>query len=373
MKILHISTVHPRKDTRIFVKELKSIRKSFEGSIYYLVQDGLPDQEIDGIHIRTVGPKLPRQRHRLALGIWRMLRRVLQIKPQIVHFHDPELIPVGLLLKMFGIRVIYDVHEDVPKQLLSGGPMPRIPAHVVGWLYLVLEGISKRVFDACIIAAPVLNERFSKEETVLLQNFASLSEFPKVLASVHADLPCNFVYVGGITAARGIFEMVDAIGRLPNSAARLQIAGTFSVKDLERRVVAVNGWPRVDWHGQVGRDGVQRLLRRARAGLVLFHPMPNHVRAQPNKMFEYMAAGLPVIASDFPLWREIVEGAGCGLLVDPQDPQAIAVAMQWILDNPQEAAAMGRRGRTAVEERFNWEAESEKLVALYRRLLTKRR
>jgi glycosyltransferase involved in cell wall biosynthesis len=129
------------------------------------------------------------------------------------------------------------------------------------------------------------------------------------------------------------------------------------------------GWARVDFHGWADRPAVARILASCRGGLVLFHPEPNHVTAQPNKMFEYMAAGLPVIASDFPLWREIVDGAGCGLLVDPMDPAAIARAMQWIIDHPEEAAEMGRRGRAAVEHTYNWEAESTKLIELYRRLL----
>jgi glycosyltransferase involved in cell wall biosynthesis len=117
------------------------------------------------------------------------------------------------------------------------------------------------------------------------------------------------------------------------------------------------------------REQVAALLGRVQAGLVLFHPAPNNVRAQPNKLFEYMSAGVPVIASDFPLWREVVEGEGCGLLVDPFNAVEVAEAVAHILGHPEEAEAMGRRGRAAVEQRFNWAREEATLVRLYRDVL----
>ena len=108
------------------------------------------------------------------------------------------------------------------------------------------------------------------------------------------------------------------------------------------------------------------LLGKARVGLLLFQPDPNHMESYPNKLFEYMAAGRPVITSDFPFWRQFVSELGTGLMVDPKDPQAIAEAISWILDHPREAEAMGERGRAAVMERFTWEREADKLVGLYR-------
>jgi glycosyltransferase involved in cell wall biosynthesis len=106
-------------------------------------------------------------------------------------------------------------------------------------------------------------------------------------------------------------------------------------------------------------------------GLILFHPVANHTESQPNKIFEYMQAGIPVVASNFALWRQIIEGAGCGILVDPFDINGIADAIKWLLDNPNGAEIMGEKGRQAVIEKYNWDPEGENLTRFYERMLLK--
>lgn len=367
--ILHISTVHPRTDTRIFVKELRSLRTLKNVQLGLIVQDGLEAEIKDGIGIFSAGPKLKRQRNRISTGIWRMLAKVRSLRPSVVHFHDPELIPIGLVLKAMGAKIIYDVHEDVPKQLHHSGKIPKNLVRPVSAGYILFETLARWFFDACIIVVPAQAERFKGKKTILLANFPSLAEFPAIGPDTRSPVSGQFVYAGGITETRGINEMVCAISMLPSQHARLRLLGSFNSKVLEEHVRRSPGWNRVEFLGWGDRSSVTRELSQACAGLVLLHPTPQYVISYPVKMFEYMAAGLPVIASDFPLWRQIVDGAGCGLLVDPKDPQAIADAMQWMIDHPSEAVEMGRRGRKAVEEHYNWEAESVKLVSLYRKLL----
>ncbi len=123
---------------------------------------------------------------------------------------------------------------------------------------------------------------------------------------------------------------------------------------------------RVDLRGRLSRDGVAEVLREARVGLLVLHPVEAHLQSLPIKLFEYMAAGIPVVASDFPFWRELVGEAG--VLVDPNDVDAIAAAIETLLDDPANAEAMGARGREAVATRFGWEAEGERLLSLYERI-----
>ena len=108
------------------------------------------------------------------------------------------------------------------------------------------------------------------------------------------------------------------------------------------------------------------MLSQVKAGLVTLHPTPKYQTALPVKMFEYMIAEVPVIASNFPYWSDIVNDAGCGICVDPMKPEEIRGAVDYICRHPDIAREMGRNGREKVLEKYNWDREKEKLFALYR-------
>lgn len=369
--IIHFTTVHPRGDTRIRVKETASLAEGLGAGVALYVQDGKgPERdEVSGVEIVDTGPPPRGRARRMVLGAWRMYRAVRSAQPQVAHFHDPELIPVGLALKVSGIKVVYDVHEDVPRQILGKhwvSPWLRRP---VAWAAEAFEWLAGQVFDGVVAATPTIARRFPDNKTVTVQNFPILAELVAPDPVPYGQRPPHFAYVGGITGIRGSREIVEAIGQVAEPECRLQLAGGFSPTAHGEELAALPGWKRVVFHGWASRLEVAAILGNVRAGLVVLHPTKNYPDAYPVKMFEYMVAGLPVIASDFPLWREIVDGAGCGLLVDPLAPAAIAEAMEWLLAHPEEAEAMGRRGRQAVERQYNWAPEAEKLISLYRRLL----
>jgi glycosyltransferase involved in cell wall biosynthesis len=160
--------------------------------------------------------------------------------------------------------------------------------------------------------------------------------------------------------------MVESIGM---TDYHLLLAGKFASSAERDIVINKTGWERVIELGHVNRSGVKEVLAKSMAGLVVLHPIINYIDALPVKMFEYMAAGIPAIASNFPLWREIVEGNNCGICVDPLNVNEIADAMNWIFNNPYEAMKMGENGRRAVENKYNWEQEAIKLRKIYEGLL----
>ncbi|MEX0716123.1 MAG: glycosyltransferase family 4 protein [Planctomycetaceae bacterium] len=369
-RIAHLTSVHPPFDTRIFVRECGSALAA--GYEVTLVAAHDRSECRDGIDIRAV-PRASSRLRRMLRTTWQVFREARRAKADLYQFHDPELIPVGLMLKLLGHRVVADIHEDLPKQVLSKPWIPRPLRRAASLAVRVVESTGAWAFDGVVAAEPDIADRFPPKKTVLVQNFPIADELAPPGASGSASLsarPANVLYVGSLSRLRGMCELVRAIESLPKSLdARLLLAGKFESIELERELSRMPGWRRVDAQGHCSRDRVRELMGVSRIGIVTLLPCPKYVAAYPTKLFEYMSGGLPVIASDFPLWRRIVESAGCGLLVDPERPEAIAEAIHWLLEHPAEADAMGRRGRQAVLDRYDWANEAEKLLAFYDRLL----
>ena len=211
---------------------------------------------------------------------------------------------------------------------------------------------------------------FPPSKTVIVQNFPRTAEFQSADAPAYGTRAPVVAYVGGVSRMRGVEEMVRAIGRVsPELDARLVLAGSLDPASLLDELDGVPGWDRTAYLGWQGPEQLRQLLSSARVGLVTLHPLPNYLTAFPTKLFEYMAAGIPVVASDFPLWRQIVTDAQCGFLVDPMNPSAIAEAVEFLLRHPSEAQLMGERGRNAACSKYDWKTQGEKLVRVYEDVL----
>jgi glycosyltransferase involved in cell wall biosynthesis len=368
-KICHITTAHPPFDVRIFHKECKTLQR--RGYDVVLITCHERDEIREGVFIKSL-PKFANRRQRLTTTLRLACKASIRTDARIYHFHDPELILAGIILKAMGKKVIYDVHEDYPRSLLSDDRtwMPDWSRKVVSSVVSLSEWFGAKIFDGVVAATPAIGKRFPASKTVIVQNYPILDELIDDDPIPYQDRFNVMVYVGGLSGIRGIREMIQAMTCLPrDQQCKLLLAGHFDSSAVEDEVKRLRGWEDVEFVGWKSRADIARILGESKMGLVVFHPVPNHTEAQPNKLFEYMSAGVPVVASDFPLWREIVAGNGCGLLVNPLDPEAIADAMAWLLRHPKEAEQMGRNGRKAVYERYNWNAESGKLLEFYERLL----
>lgn len=366
LNVFQLTSVHSYEDTRIYFKECSSLAKI--GYKIHLVAPDAPDTIIEDIHLYSV-PKIKDNRlKRMTKTVWCVYEKARKINADIYHFHDPELIPIGLALKAQGRKVIYDVHEDLPRQILNKHYIPKTLRKAISFLIEIIENFSAKHFDGIVAATPFINERFSKIgcNTVNVNNYPILSELyiPEINWEAKEKAVC---YIGGIWEQRGIYEMVEAIGQ---TNAKILLAGKFPHAEQRHKAVSMPGWANVKELGHLNRKGVADTLSKSMAGLVVLHPIINYLDALPVKMFEYMSAGIPVIASNFPLWKEIVEGNECGICVNPMNPEAIANAIKWIINNPEKAKLMGQNGRKAIQKKYNWENEGEKLCNFYQEIIS---
>lgn len=369
-KVVHLTSVHPRNDTRIVIKQCSSLA-AHGYDVTLVVADGKGHEWTGKVKIVDVG-YLPGRFNRMFKTTRRVLKKAIELDAELYHLHDPELIPIGLKLKRMGKRVIFDSHEDVPADIRDKPYINYFARTVLSKIYQLYESLTLGKFDAIIAATPTISGKLLtiNANTWNVNNYPIMGELIAGVVGNWNSREHQVCYVGGISNLRGIGEVVHAL-ELTTSDARLQLAGKFSETEVETevKVKAHAGWKYVDELGHLNREDVGTMLSRCMAGLVTFLPSSNHIDAQPNKMFEYMSASVPVIASNFPLWREIVEGSACGLCVDPLQPKEIADAIDFILENPERARQMGENGQRAVEKRYNWGIEEGKLLTIYAQLL----
>ena len=365
-KVCHLSSVHHRYDTRVLLKECTSLHQhGYE--VHLVVADGKGFEDYKGIQIHDVGKPKGRL-SRFFKTTKAVYEKGLELDADIYHFHDAELMPSGIKLKKKRKKVIYDSHEDLPRQLMSKHYINYFLRKPISVLIEWYEDYASKKFDFIITATPHIQKRFFKlnKASLDVNNYPLLSELNT--EATDWDSKKNEVcYIGSITQIRGLEEVIDAMEHL--DGIRLNLAGSFSPQTFKDNLESRKGWGKTNFLGQIYREEVKRVLRESQVGIVTFLPFGNHTHSQPNKLFEYMAQGIPLVASNFDLWKAIIEKVDCGMCIDPSDPKAISDAIQVLLSDKAKAKQMGENGRDAVLNTFNWESEEKKLIQLYNELV----
>lgn len=368
--VMHLSTAHPADDARVFWRESAGLaRRGFRVTLL-----ARTDRDVtrEGVRILAM-PSYGSRAKRMTLGVLHALRVALKEKADLYHAHDPELIPALVVLRVLGRRVIYDAHELLSGQVSRKHYLGTVGRRVAGSFARFAEWLIGRTAHRIVTVNDACGSIFPAAKVSIVANYPERSHFavdgaPAPETSDSGSVEPYFVYVGGISQQRGIVELVDAMAALDDKAVRLRLIGGFVPASLEGDMRRRPGWQSVDYRGRVPHDEVPGLLAGARAGLVTLLPTPNHLISSPVKLFEYMAMGLPVISSDFPAWRALLDGVDCAIFVDPTDPGDIARALRQILADPHRARAMGEAGRAAVRTEFNWAKQLDNLVDAYRRI-----
>lgn len=327
------------------------------------------DCVVDGVAIRAV----PMPRSKLARAIetpWFLYRRALEENADVYQFHDPELIPIGLLLRCIHKRkIIYDIHEHVPQQILIRSYIPKWLRKWVAAGFDMFERHSASQFSALVTANEDINERFKnlRGPVISIHNYAEVEEFGPAAILDPSRYASSIVYHScgnERTAFPAVLQALELVSRNVQLRA-IVTEPTPADYDAAARQLERARTDRVELRGVLPRKDMADIMSSCAVSMVLYTDARNHSSIRSNRFYESLAAGAPVIVSDFPEWQAAVDSIGCGLSVNPTDPASIAAAIEYICTHHSEAAMMGECGRKAFLRSFNWVPEKNKLLQLY--------
>lgn len=368
IKVCHMTSAHNSDDIRIFHKECVSLAKA--GYDTYLVAKG-ESREEKGVHVVGVGPAPGSRLKRMALFSNMIYRRALAIDADIYHFHDPELLPYGLKLKKAGKKVIFDSHERYVEQIKAKPYLSKYLRGFISFLYGRYENWVLNLIDAVIFPCTLggvhpFHGKCGRTET--LDNYPLLDEFYKYYDPSVCKKPRSICYIGSLTHNRGITSLVSAMEK---TDGMLFLAGNFSPLDYRDFLSKLSGWSKVCYLGSLSRDRVRDLLLDTQLGAsaILNVGQYNKYDNLPTKAYEYMSLGLPVILTKAPYNESINQKYRFGICVNPEDPEELASAINYLFSHPQEVMQMGLNGRQAVKQEFNWATQEKKLLELYDKMI----
>ena len=377
-KVCHFTSGHDSYDERVFVKQCCTLYEA--GYDVFLVTPTNENEERNGVHICGANIEGHSRFLRMLLTSRKVYKKALSINADIYHFHDPELIPYALRLKKLGKKVIFDSHEDTPMDILAKEWIPSLFRPFISKLYSVYESYAVKKFDGVISITPHVVDRFKKinPNTCLVTNYPIINvdydenEYEKLLDKKYSDpkIKKTICYIGRISNESMQKNIVKSLKNLNNISYVL--AGPADSKYIDM-LSKIPGGEKITYTGTIKFSESQDFFSNAIAGIQLSDYIPNFgykIGSLGNtKIFGYMRSGLPIICTDFILWKEIVDKYDCGICINPHNVEEITNALKFLIDNPEIAKKMGRNAKKASYNEFNWESQAPSLLNLYKSII----
>lgn len=361
MKITHLTTVHPRNDVRVLHKQCVTLASSgFNTTL--IVADGIGNEVYKNVQILDIGDFRTNRIQRLTKAKNIILKYALETDSDAYQIHDPELLSVGVKLKKKGKKVIFDSHEDVPKQILYKTWLGPIQFRkLLARLYNRYEKKLVSKFDGLISVIDEITDKFECVRRITIKNYPVIEAYRNHVISTE-DKKKQIVYVGSITKERGIFDCIQAMKYLP-TGYELILVGKFQSEKFKAECESLAEWSRVNYIGFKPMNEVAKILGESYIGLSVLHPEKNYLTSLPTKGFEYIAAGTPIVMSNFEYWRPYFKE--CGILVSPQSPDLIANALNRLIEDKDFYRKCKEIGLER-SRKYSWENESLKYIEFFR-------
>lgn len=373
IRVCHVSSVHPRYDTRILLKECVSLREAGY-KVSLVINDKEKNEIYKGVKIYSTKTIFSSRIKRIILGVLNVYKLAKSLDADIYHLHDPELLLVALFLKRKGKKVIFDSHEAYFLQIKEKTYIPFIFRTIISKLYRMLEKFVVKRLDAVICPGTIMGKNIFQncaKKTVFIDNLPRLEDVAINLNENIAKEDRAICYVGNLSAERGITNLVLAAYK---ANATLYLAGKFSSEEYEKELSEMKEYNNIKYLGYLNKKEIYDLFNKVNIGMCTLLGVGQYNKGDnlPTKVYEYMLGGLPVILSDFSYNRRMIENYKFGVVVNPDSINEIANIINLLLSNKSESTEMGKRGRKVVLEKYNWNKEKKKLLSLYDKLIKER-
>ncbi len=363
-KICHITSRHDSFDTRIFYKECRTLKNKY--SVVLLAPNASSAMN-DGIEITgfqyTAGKNIS--------NLFRILRTALKQKAELYHIHDPELLPVAWLLRtFFGKKIIYDVHENYYESLIE-----HQASKLTQRLFRFFDRWAAKNCALILAESSYISIYQGRARNLsVIENFCDVAALKPYL-SFNRTNSNRMVYIGTIHEHRGAIVMLEVLNNLRARGLdiKLDMIGKITDPGLMKRIEALPFYSKIkneiSWHGPLNISESYHIAEKSFVGLCLIEPLPNHLESYPTKLFEYMAVGLPIVATNISLYRSVVERRECGLCAAYDDIPAIADIIGKIYTDKALLQSFSERGPQVVISNYNWASEKNILLDFYQKVL----
>lgn len=361
MKVCHLSTVHSSVDVRIFVKQCCSLAKS--GHDVTLVINHSNDEIVNGVKIKALKKRAAVAR--LFINLPYVLFYCIRNKFNVYHGHDPELIPILFILRMLGRTVVYDMHENFPKQLLTKS-LSKVSKFVIGAVWPSVEKVTLSRMK--VVYAETSYKKYYPyiKDSIDLLNMPLLEKLSSIKEKKHTDFTIG--YVGGVSKDRYCLNILEALENLQNEGVqiRFECVGPIFEEETKKEVERYMGvLKKVNFYGELPPADAWRVISKCHVGIAMLMPIPNYVESYPTKLFEYLALGLPVLTSNFEIYKPIVEENVVGFCIDPLDLAQFEQKLKELYKSPELVSEMSKKALKVLQSRYSWELEFNKLLAFY--------
>lgn len=366
-----ITGLYSRYDTLMFERQGRSlVEAGFR--VTYIVCDNGTDEVRDGIYIVSTGFK-PKNRFDRFFKTEKVLENfVNRVKADIYQISDPELIKFGAKLKSKGYKVIFNLREYYPDMILGKRYLPKMLRYYFSKSYKrqFKKYFPKydAIFTVTLEFVDILKSEYELNNVHLLTNYPIPDLTFSLSEDEYMERQNTLLYEGTIYSISRQEKVFDAISKIPE--LHYLLAGV--IEERYDKIKNHEYWPNVEFINGFKKEQLKEFFSRATISNTLrdFGKLDGSLGV--IKIFESMEAGIPVLFTDVPTYRAIVEKYNCGLCANPNDSGSIENALQYLVNHKKEAYLMGQNGRRAVLEEFNWNKQAEYYLLIINKIINKK-